>query len=597
MNLRRPGPAAIAGALGGAGVLLRLGLLHLGYPLFDSDEAAMGLIARHMAEGRHFPVFLYGQQYMGTGEAILAVPLVRLFGPSPFVLRLPLLLVFALFLVALYRLARLIVPRRPWFAVLAVGLASLGSDRVLKDELVAHGGSPEIKVIAAVAVLLAVRLVGRPSTGGFALWGLVAGVGLWDHLLVAPFLAASGLILLLRYGRVLLGRYGLAVLAGLLLGSAPMIYYNLDATPGNDSLTILLYLNNVGPAVPLLDRLHGGIMLGVPLAAGVCSPSVCAPWQQAAGPLIVALLLAALFMAWRTYRSTARSTSAAGSDATSDQHRDELSGPLAAGALGALLSIAAYSRSPAAGVTPIESARYLSALPVALPAILWPLWTLAVHPRPDARPDVRPVARPGALRAARLAARASGLAALAALLVATALATATVAVRAAPDARASQRDFTAMVATLRGLGVTRVWSEYWTCNRISFVTAERTVCAVLDDDLTNGWDRYPAYRGMVARAGQHAYVLPRGTAIHRNFQAYLTRLGLPTRAVARTGGFDIYRFDTRSGVGVPLRRPFEARWEVEASREVEARRPFEARREVGADRPTDLSPPAVRNGP
>ena len=42
----------------------------------------MGLAALHIARGEDFPVFFYGQEYMGTLEAYLAAPLVALFGPS-----------------------------------------------------------------------------------------------------------------------------------------------------------------------------------------------------------------------------------------------------------------------------------------------------------------------------------------------------------------------------------------------------------------------------------------------------------------------------------------------------------------------------------
>ena len=33
---------------------------------FDSDQATVGLMAKHLAELRAFPVFLYGQTYMAS---------------------------------------------------------------------------------------------------------------------------------------------------------------------------------------------------------------------------------------------------------------------------------------------------------------------------------------------------------------------------------------------------------------------------------------------------------------------------------------------------------------------------------------------------
>ncbi|MBA3295637.1 MAG: hypothetical protein H0U19_01770 [Acidobacteria bacterium] len=58
---------------------------------FDSDQAITGLMAKHLAEGRAFPVFWYGQSYMLAVESWLAVPLFVLFGASVTALKLPLL--------------------------------------------------------------------------------------------------------------------------------------------------------------------------------------------------------------------------------------------------------------------------------------------------------------------------------------------------------------------------------------------------------------------------------------------------------------------------------------------------------------------------
>jgi hypothetical protein len=43
---------------------------------FDSDQAVVGLMAKHLSEGRAFPLFFYGQTYMLGVEAL--VP----FGPQ-----------------------------------------------------------------------------------------------------------------------------------------------------------------------------------------------------------------------------------------------------------------------------------------------------------------------------------------------------------------------------------------------------------------------------------------------------------------------------------------------------------------------------------
>ena len=58
---------------------------------FDSDQAVIGLMAKHLSELRAFPVFMYGQSYMLGVEAWLAAPVFLLLGVSVTSLKLPLL--------------------------------------------------------------------------------------------------------------------------------------------------------------------------------------------------------------------------------------------------------------------------------------------------------------------------------------------------------------------------------------------------------------------------------------------------------------------------------------------------------------------------
>ena len=73
---------------------------------FDSDQAVMGLMAKHLADGRHFPLFFYGQHYMMGVEAWIAAPFFLVGGPTVAMLRLPLLILNVV--VACWLLLRLI---------------------------------------------------------------------------------------------------------------------------------------------------------------------------------------------------------------------------------------------------------------------------------------------------------------------------------------------------------------------------------------------------------------------------------------------------------------------------------------------------------
>lgn len=60
---------------------------------FDSDQAIFGLMARHLIEGRAFPVFIYGDNYMLALQAWFAAPLFAIFGQSVAILKAPVVLV------------------------------------------------------------------------------------------------------------------------------------------------------------------------------------------------------------------------------------------------------------------------------------------------------------------------------------------------------------------------------------------------------------------------------------------------------------------------------------------------------------------------
>jgi hypothetical protein len=58
---------------------------------FDSDQAIVGLMAKHLVEGRAFPLFFYGQTYLLGVESWAAAPFFVIAGPTVLALRLSIL--------------------------------------------------------------------------------------------------------------------------------------------------------------------------------------------------------------------------------------------------------------------------------------------------------------------------------------------------------------------------------------------------------------------------------------------------------------------------------------------------------------------------
>jgi hypothetical protein len=519
-------PTWLATVAGTLGVGYRLWLTLIDVPVTNSDEATAGLAALHIAAGTDFPVFFYGQHYMGAIGSYLSAPLVALLGPTVLALRLPSVLLYALFLVIMYRLATRLYS--PWLATGCVALLSLGSDRVVRYQLIAGGGYPEIVPAGGLAVLLAVGIAAagpRVRPRAYLGWGLVVGFCIWDDWLALPYLAVGLALIVWARGRELRGRAGMALLGGVFVGAAPLIVDNILAPAGQNSITVFFGLSRYAAPSSLVDRLHGGVVLGIPISQGMCSPEGCRTWQLGWSGVILALLVISAVAATRRLR-------AMGSTWRPRTHvQARSSAARQAGRLGlavaALMSVALYAVSAAAANDPPQSARYLACVLISMPAVLWPLWW-AVNRR-----------RPLALRGFA----ALGLAAMVATMVGATVAMIQAAPARTADAQA-QRD---LLAALAERDLSRVYSDYWTCNWVTYLSDERVVCAVLDEHLRPGLDRYEPYRTQVASADRPTYVLRVGGVADRTFQSRLAALGLPV-APQTVAGYHLYSLAQAAGV-------------------------------------------------
>ncbi|WP_410812020.1 ArnT family glycosyltransferase [Micromonospora sp. 067-2] len=516
-------PALVALLFGLAGIAYRLVLTLYTVPVSNSDEATFGLAALHIGQGRAHPVFLYGQHYMGMLESYLAAPLVALTGPSWPVLRLPMLALYAVFLYLIHRLTRRLCA--PWFATLVVGLLALGPERVVRDQLSVVGGRPEVKPAVLLMLLITVGLAAgtvRRRRLAVALFGLLAGLATWSDWLILPYLAVAGLALVWAVRRELLGWSGVLLVAGFVVGVAPMLWDNLRAAPGDDSLSVFREISSkAGPVPGWSDRIRGGLLEGVPLAHGLCPVDGCGRWQQLFGLLYPVLLVGAGVLAVLAYRRAAGAP------------RGERVRPVVQLALvvGAALTLLSYVRTPLAATSPLENARYLSVLQLSLPAVLWPLWVAAVA---CWRGTVGALGRlTGALAAAVLAAL------TATTLVVTVL-FATTGFRAS---RTEEREARQLASALRTNGPHEVYGDYWTCNRLIFNTDESVVCGVLDSDLSPGQNRYPPYWRQVGRAQRPGYVVEVDSPMERRLRRLLADR-LDATPVRQLGGYRVYHPDT-----------------------------------------------------
>lgn len=205
------------------GIAFRAWMLMSPIGLLDSDEAIVGLMARHMLKG-DWPVFFWGQPYGGPHEAFLAAGVFAVAGSSVLALKLVPATLSAVAAVLTWRIGRRTVGEPAaaigaslmwvwpmsfvWWSIKAVGFYQVGF------------------VAGLGVVLLALRLKERGSVADVALLGLLAGTGWWATAQSAYLIAPAVVWLVVSRPRVL--RLAPVAVVTALVAAGPWIVHNLQ---------------------------------------------------------------------------------------------------------------------------------------------------------------------------------------------------------------------------------------------------------------------------------------------------------------------------------------------------------------------------------
>jgi len=233
---------------------IRLVILFSGQEYLRSDEAVVGMMARHIVTRGERPTFLYGQHY-GGGHALvayLAAPLFQAFGTSGTLLT-GITMTFGLAnIVIVFLIARGHLPPR---AARAATLLYAVAPPVMYSHFLVNGGTEAMffALLALFFFLKTVRARGRKFSlgrmeGGPFLAGVFSGVAYWcmDFTLVYP--VTFVLVWLFRARRRFL-RKAAPFFLGAVLGALPVIHYDVE-TGGEHLAAMLPSAGGSGPPFP-----------------------------------------------------------------------------------------------------------------------------------------------------------------------------------------------------------------------------------------------------------------------------------------------------------------------------------------------------------
>lgn len=468
----------VAGVLAGIG--LRIWILVSPLGTADSDEAVVGLMARHLLRGDVY-AFYWGQAHGGIQEPLLVAGVFALVGSSVLALKLVPVALGAVTALLVWAVGRRTIgePGARIAAVLAWAAPTVSVWFSTKE----RGFYGIVNVLGLTVVLLAVRLRDRASRRDAAALGFASGFGWYASPQIAYVVVPCVGWLVVTAARTrrsdLLRLWWVAAL-GLVVGALPWLAANIHSD----------WASLTGPPATIrtsyFDRLELFFETGLPILLGLKVPFGGHWILPVAGPVLYLAALTGLLYAvirWHDRRVT----------------------PLL------IISVAFPF------LVSVPSASFFMIAPRYL-LYLWPVIALLV-------------AR--GTRSVGARAQAAVVVGIVAVSVIGTSSLMTWSRRPPGAADLAAGELRPLVGLLREEKVDTLFAEYWVAYRINFETKERLTAASL------GTERHPPYQERVRSSRRPAYVLFTGSGPDGRLGPALDQLAVRHRRI-EAGRYVVY---------------------------------------------------------
>lgn len=208
--------------------VLRFWLIFSDGVAFSSDEAIVGLMARHITQGKPIPTFYYGQAYMGSGDALLIAGGFLILGVSLHTMRLVQALLYLFSIFTAYLLA-LQMTKRPLIGVITALLLAIPTMLGTVYTTITLGGYNEIILLGNLILLLGwqVTIEKSEKIWRWGILGLLMGIGWWTNgAIITPIFVVG--IMGLRHFALSRWKLYLIAAAAFVIGGLPWWIYNLQ---------------------------------------------------------------------------------------------------------------------------------------------------------------------------------------------------------------------------------------------------------------------------------------------------------------------------------------------------------------------------------
>jgi 4-amino-4-deoxy-L-arabinose transferase-like glycosyltransferase len=197
----------------------------------NPDAGVVALMAKHITEGRTFPVFFYGQAYMGSLEPLVSAFCCRLLGISGFAVCLGTALFGILLLPVVYVWGR--DAAGPKAGLVATAFLVLGPGGFFHYMGSPRGGYAATFLFGALLLWMGGRMLAQELSGKRSHWGwflamgIIAGLAWWtNQLITATLLTLVLLFVVLLHVRLFTWRI-VPGIVGFFLGGLPFWVWNI----------------------------------------------------------------------------------------------------------------------------------------------------------------------------------------------------------------------------------------------------------------------------------------------------------------------------------------------------------------------------------
>ncbi|WFB35767.1 hypothetical protein P3T73_16570 [Kiritimatiellota bacterium B12222] len=214
------------------GAAIRLYAAWLYRHTINLDAGVVALMAKHIAEGRDYPIFFYGQPHMGSLEAFCSAFFIKLLGANGFAVNLGTAFISFWILPIVYKWGKLASNQRA--GLFAMAFCLIGPFSFFHYNGSPRGGYAAALTFGAFLLMKATEMALKWKQEkhqrhlDFFILGLAAGLAWWSSQLTTAAILVAALLLLISLG---IHAFSLRIFNGLfgfILGSFPLWLYNLQ---------------------------------------------------------------------------------------------------------------------------------------------------------------------------------------------------------------------------------------------------------------------------------------------------------------------------------------------------------------------------------